>query len=306
MTAASPKRAHLAQWLQGNGIELGALHQPLPVPPGAHVDYVDRLSVADLRAHYPELADLELVPVAHIGSAEDLSSIADGSLDFVIACHVLEHLENPTRGLCEIHRVLRDGGIFFCALPEARVTFDRHRDLTTVEHLLDDHPAGRTTRRDHFVDWVENVERHQDWWDVEKPEPTARVARLMDMDYSIHYHVWRPDTFLEYLLAVRRRHGLEFEPIALAPCEPDRDDEFILLLRKGVAPVPAIPPREEAPSDEPAVVAAPSVEPEPSRRAWTAELSRLRRRCAEELSSAGPGGLVRAAARRVSRFGRKP
>lgn len=200
------------------------------------------MTVAELRTAYPELAELDLVPVTHIGTAEDLSAIADDSLDFVVACHVLEHLEDPNLALTEIHRVLRDGGIFFCALPESRVTFDRDRPLTTLEHLLEDHPAGRATHRGHFEDWVENVERHQPWWAEEQPDPVRRVELLMEMDYSIHYHAWRADTFLDYLFQLRRACGLDFELVAFAPCEPGVDDEFILLLRKGVAPVPVTPP----------------------------------------------------------------
>jgi len=236
---SSAKRSHLAGWLSGQGIELGALHQPLAVPAGVHVEYVDRLSVAELRQQYPELASLDLVPVSHIGNAEDLARIADASVDFVVACHVLEHLEDPTRALREIHRVLRDGGIFFCALPEPRVTFDREREMTTVDHLLRDHPGGQMSRQDHFVDWVENVERHQPWWEVAPPDPQERVQFLLDMDYSIHFHVWRPDTFLDYLSAVRREVGIVFEMLDFAGCVPGVDDEFIFILRKGIAPVPA-------------------------------------------------------------------
>jgi SAM-dependent methyltransferase len=239
---SSAKRSHLAGWLSGKGIELGALHQPLAVPTGVQVEYVDRHSVEDLRRQYPELAALDLVPVAHIGSAEDLAGIADASLDFVIACHVLEHLEDPTRALREIHRVLRDGGIFFCALPEPRVTFDKERAPTTVDHLVRDHPAGLTSRREHFIDWVDNVERHQPWWQSERPDPAERVDLLLAMDYSIHYHVWRPDTFLDYLGAVRREQAIVFEMLDFAGCQPHADDEFIFILRKGMAPVPTAAP----------------------------------------------------------------
>jgi predicted SAM-dependent methyltransferase len=239
---SSAKRSHLASWLTGKGIELGALHQPLPVPAGVRVEYVDRYSVDDLRRQYPELATLDLVPVTHIGSAEQLTGISDGSLDFVIACHVLEHLEDPTGGLREIHRVLREGGIFFCALPEPRVTFDRERVPTTVEHLVGEHGAGLASHRDHFTDWVHNVERHQPWWQVENPDPLERVDLLMEMDYSIHYHVWRPDTFIEYLSAVRREYEVVFEMVDFAGCQPPADDEFIFILRKGVAPVPVTAP----------------------------------------------------------------
>jgi predicted SAM-dependent methyltransferase len=239
---SSPKRSELARWLTGQGIELGALHQPLAVQPGVRVEYVDRLSVADLRQQYPELASLDLVPVAHIGSAEDLTELGDDSLDFVIACHVLEHLEDPTRALHEIHRVLRDGGIFFCALPEPRVTFDREREMTSVDHLLRDHPAGLTSRQDHFVDWVENVERHQPWWQTERPDPQERLRVLLDMDYSIHFHVWRPDTFLDFLSAVRHEQDVVFEMLDFAGCVPGVDDEFIFILRKGIAPLPVTSP----------------------------------------------------------------
>ena len=104
------KRSHAARWLQGSGIEIGALHNPLAVPPAATVHYVDRFNAEDLKRHYPELGDQSLVPVDLIGDAEDLSRFGDGSQDFVIANHLLEHLENPIRGLQEMARVLRPGG----------------------------------------------------------------------------------------------------------------------------------------------------------------------------------------------------
>ncbi|MFZ0216388.1 MAG: class I SAM-dependent methyltransferase, partial [Candidatus Dormiibacterota bacterium] len=106
-----PKRDRLARWLTGRGIEIGALHRPLQVPGEAQVTYIDHLPVEKLREHYPELAGLPLTPVTIIGSAEDLSAFADGSVDFVIANHLLEHLEYPAKGLIEFQRVLRPGGI---------------------------------------------------------------------------------------------------------------------------------------------------------------------------------------------------
>jgi predicted SAM-dependent methyltransferase len=288
----SLKRARLARWLHGEGIELGALHEPLPVPDDASVSYVDRLAVEALRAQYPELSGLDLAPVSHIGSAEDLSSFADQCLDFVIACHLLEHLEDPTRGLHEIHRVLREGGIFYCALPDSRVTFDVHRDYTTVEHLLDDHPAGRASRREHFRDWVENVERHQPWWASSPRDVVERVDQLMEMDYSIHYHVWRPDTFLEYLFAACRRDGIAFEPVAFEACDPRVDNEFILLLRKGIATVPMSPP-PAADEVDPVPVQSPS--------GVLAASAHLLRRAREEMAAGGPKAVARSTRRWLRR-----
>jgi hypothetical protein len=57
-------RAAIARrFIQGSGIEIGALHNPLRMPRGAQVRYVDRMPVAELRRQYPELEGEELVEV---------------------------------------------------------------------------------------------------------------------------------------------------------------------------------------------------------------------------------------------------
>ena len=58
-------------FLKGNGLEIGALHNPLRVPETAKVKYVDRMSVEDLKKHYPELNALDLVEVDIIDAARD-------------------------------------------------------------------------------------------------------------------------------------------------------------------------------------------------------------------------------------------
>ena len=117
------RRRRAARWLRGSGIEIGALHNPLEIPAGVSVKYVDRLTVDELRHHYPELAAEPLVEVDLIGDAEHLQALPVGSQDFVIANHLLEHLEDPLRGLAEMTRVLRPGGILYIALPDPRLTF---------------------------------------------------------------------------------------------------------------------------------------------------------------------------------------
>jgi SAM-dependent methyltransferase len=233
--AGESKRQRLARWLHGEGIEVGALHHPLAVPPAARVTYVDRLPEAELRRHYPELAAEPLAPITVIGNAEDLSAFADGSLDFVIANHLLEHLENPIRALSEFHRVLRRDGVLYLALPDPRITFDRDRQLTTLEHLLEEYRRGtRTTRHSHYLDWAVNVDKH--------PQAESHATRLDEMDYSIHFHVWLPDTFLDFLLAAEREAKLDFELAAFAPPESPEDNEFILILLKGRPRTLRLPP----------------------------------------------------------------
>ena len=49
------RREFAERFLAGEGLEIGALHLPLRTPARAHVRYVDRMSVEDLRAEYAEL-----------------------------------------------------------------------------------------------------------------------------------------------------------------------------------------------------------------------------------------------------------
>src|SRR6476469_2809969 len=116
-----PQRLRMRSYCRGSGIEVGALHHPLPVP-HAKVTYVDRLPVETLRSHYPELAHEPLAPISVLATAEDLSPIRTDSQDFVIANHLLEHCQNPIRALAEFDRVLKPGGILYLALPDKRFT----------------------------------------------------------------------------------------------------------------------------------------------------------------------------------------
>src|SRR5665213_3075257 len=247
------KRQRAARWLQGSGIEIGALDTPLTVPPGVSVRYVDRVPTERLHEQYRELPDAVFVPVSIVGDAQDLSALADSSVDFVIANHLLEHLENPIGGLREMLRVIRPGGVLYLALPDPRVTFDVDRELTPVEHVVDEFRNGTEhTREAHFAEWVKNAEKHVEWMQKAgvKTGP-ERVRELLDLDYSIHFHVWRPDTFLEFIVTATREAGLEMELVDFIPRQGG-DNEYILFFLNGIAPVDwhVPPPVEEQEAEE--------------------------------------------------------
>ena len=91
------RREFAERFLAGQGLEIGALHLPLQTPSRAHVRYVDRMSVEDLRAEYAELAEWDLTPVDVIDNGELLTTIPESSQDFIVANHFLEHCEDPIR-----------------------------------------------------------------------------------------------------------------------------------------------------------------------------------------------------------------
>lgn len=216
------RRFLAGRYLVGRGLEIGALHHPLPVPSSVHVRYVDRLSVAELRSHYPELAALPLVPLDLIDDGETLTKVPDNSQDFVIANHFLEHCEDPIKTLRTFFRVLRSGGILYLAVPEKHHTFDRDRPVTTLAHLWADHRMGPTrSRREHYQEWVKLVDKKTDPLEAEQ-----LVTRLESRKYSIHFHVWDQSAWLEFIQAMQVHYQFKFEVL----CQ--HGIEMINVLRK--------------------------------------------------------------------------
>ncbi|HEX6117302.1 MAG TPA: methyltransferase domain-containing protein [Solirubrobacterales bacterium] len=218
-------RRRLARaYVRGEGVEVGALNEPLRLPRGARVRYVDRLGTAELRERFPELAGERLAEVDVVEDGETLASIASGSLDFVVANHVIEHTEDPLAALAAWLRVLRTGGTCFVAVPDMRHTFDRYRDETTVEHVLRDHREGPAASRPaHFEEWAARV--------LGASDPAAEGRRLDAVGEEIHFHAWTREGFAALLEAARAELPVGFEVAAL---EPNRH-EFIAILRRSSA-----------------------------------------------------------------------
>lgn len=212
------------RYLRGQGIEVGALHNPLPVPPWARVRYVDRMSREELQQHYQQLAALPLVRVDIIDDGERLATIGDATLRFVIANSFLEHCQDPLGALASFTRVLRPSGIVFAAIPDKRFTFDRRRPVTPIEHVVRDHREGPAwSRAQHFEEWARWVAGLDD------PEAMrAEARRLEAVDYSIHFHAWTQAEILELVAVATRELGMPLllELLMRLP------EESLLVLRK--------------------------------------------------------------------------
>jgi SAM-dependent methyltransferase len=218
-------RRHLAgRYLEGDGLEVGALHLPLSLPRGARARYVDRMSVADLRAHYPELDEYELVNPDFIDDGEALTSVPDASMDFVIVNHLIEHCQDPIGALLSHARVLREGGVLYLAAPDRRRTdFDREREETSLEHLLRDHEQGPEGSRSlHYEEWSRLAIK------VPEGDVAEHASALERQDYSIHFHTFTLTSFLALMLRAREAYGLPFEVVATET----NNHEFIVIARK--------------------------------------------------------------------------
>ncbi|HYI35943.1 MAG TPA: methyltransferase domain-containing protein [Thermoleophilaceae bacterium] len=142
----------LAQrWLGGlKGIEVGG---------AAHNDFeVDALNV-DRYAEYDTVYKREelrmwgtVKKVDLVAPGDDLP-LKDQAVDFVLASHVIEHFPDPVAALSEWVRVSRR--YLFLVVPHRDRTFDRGRDLTPVDELLDRHARGFASEEDaHWSVWT--------------------------------------------------------------------------------------------------------------------------------------------------------
>lgn len=201
------RRFVASQYFSGQGLEIGALHRPMPLPPTATACYADSFSTDHLISLWsPEVDGHTVVPVDLVVDATRLSGVDDRAFDFVIASHVLEHLEDPVRSVLNLVRVVRPGGAVFIAIPDRRRTFDVSRPATPIEHVMRDYRDGPAwSRREHYDEWVRVVEG------LDQDTADSRISKLEADLYPIHFHVWQPMEFIELLSSVRVLSDVPFE-----------------------------------------------------------------------------------------------
>jgi SAM-dependent methyltransferase len=215
-------RHQIAERLSGDGVEFGAGASPFPVPSRCRIRYADRNTPKELadRKYFEGSVRFDLQM-----DLTDMSSLEDGSLDFIIASHVIEHTPNPILAILNAHRKLRDGGRFVLVVPDKVVTFDKGRPLTGIDHLLADFLLPSHERDfEHYLEFfrlcfpqAEYVRSARDVW-----------ARGDD----IHFHTWTYESFQEMIDFVAREHACPWRGVWSHPRLSDLDIEFYYVLTK--------------------------------------------------------------------------
>ncbi len=217
-----------ANFIRGEGIEIGALNIPLRIPPPARVKYVDRISAEEHSFIFKDMDRKNMVSVDIIDNGETLEKISDNSQDFVIANHFIEHCQNPVMTVGNLLRVLREDGVLFMAIPDKRYTFDITRAETTLDHFLEDYYEGPAWSEDlHYEDFVVNTEWGRN---CKTKEDIQKVIRhLKEINFSIHFHVWTHSSMIDFFQMLRHELSFPFEIIlALAPHNGANESIFVL------------------------------------------------------------------------------
>lgn len=238
LKVATRLRWHCRDWfgrrmLVGSGVEIGAQYVPTKIDPRrASVEYVDAVSNEHLVRRYA-LAEKELVALAHVLEATNLEPYSAGSRDFLIAHHVLEHIDDPVGAVVEWLRILKSGGLLFLSVPNYRGNhYDFRRLPPNRGHLLLDRtdPAGRPARNlDHYREMARTM------WDWSPGDPRVeQTARAWtEAGDRHHYHVFDESTLRDVLDLAARESGcrLDLDGYLLL----DHGFEWLVLARKSPA-----------------------------------------------------------------------
>lgn len=225
-----------SRYLRGDGIEIGASNMPIEVDRRcAKVRYVDRLSAEEIAARFPELEGELILPVDIQCDlvTEGLAPFRDASLDFVIASHVLEHIPDPLGFLVECHRVLRDSGVVYLGVPDKEHTFDKDRDRTLLDHVVQDFRDHKAViDEEHLIDYLVNAA------DTQLPDdPEQRRAIFAtELERSFHVHVWTWRDVME-ILVWQNENGLGRWDLLDLYLPKGIKNEMIFMLTKSLATV---------------------------------------------------------------------
>ncbi len=241
-------RSVIGRTLSGDVLEIGPGHDPFPVAPGARVRYADRSVTGGRDDNWPELAGFPRGPQADFSidlDVDGLPAIPSGSLDAVIACHVIEHLTNPIAALREFERVLRPRGRLVLVVPDRTVTFDSVRQPTPLAQVLAKFHQRATRLADEEIREFCRAIYYQpsmhpavvrEWYN-----PRRLDAERFELHRrrSIHVHCWSPEEFAA-LVAGLLADGLVSWKLAdlYLPGDP-RQIEFGLVLERAASTGPA-------------------------------------------------------------------
>lgn len=214
--------------LSGTGMEFGAGASPFPVPLHCNVRFADAFSYESLKeVMYPGQQAHDLICPDYVTDIKTLAGIASASLDFIVACHVIEHTNNPIGAIDSCYRALRHGGSLVLVVPDMTKTFDSKRALTTLTHLVEDYEGPSLERdRAHYEEFYAKAFEMPAGSDI-REYSTQKQSEGGD----IHYHVWTYETFEELIHWCAKQQGWQ---IAFAhPTLPGPDNiEFYFVLTK--------------------------------------------------------------------------
>lgn len=199
-------RAALYEAAKGVGVEIGPGQKPQIMPaPDVDVAYVEQMPPDEWNRLYNTHGKYPVDPstwdLYKIGDASNLP-VEDGTLDFIFASHVFEHLANPFGHLRHWHSKLKSGGLVLCIVPDLFGTKDSQQ--------VPSRPAEWLREYDENV-WEPEREHYARHMRVAMPDHD--VGEMMAQRRSIHVHYFTNRNMTELLEMACERFGFAWYQI---------------------------------------------------------------------------------------------
>lgn len=132
----------LKKWVnlkESEGLEIGACDLPTVPREIGNCEFADFRSAEEMIRLW-NLPPETVMPVTYILKRDTQIHLQiDKKFDYVVLCHVIEHIPNPIGYIEDLQKLLKPGGIILIACPDKRRTPDASRPSTTIEHLINDY-----------------------------------------------------------------------------------------------------------------------------------------------------------------------
>lgn len=215
-----------------HGIEIGASTQnSFGLKRAINVDFSDE------QGGLWQSADCAPAVVNIVALGDDLP-FKDGTLDYVLSSHVIEHFFDPVKALREWHRVIKPGGYIFIIAPHKDRTFDRSREVTPVAELMD-RAAGKIRISDYArPDSVPDARAGRTMSEQQAERPVQLLVRdkhnfklekgwkYYETDDHHHWSVWRTADFVELV-----KH-LNFRIVEIQDVDDKVGNGFTVVIQK--------------------------------------------------------------------------
>jgi len=254
LTTLQRRRSFLRDYLDPQaleGLEIGPLDKPVVLKSQGSIKYLDYLSYDELlkRHEHEGTRTSEIVaPDLVVPPKKRLSEVIGEDFDYIIACHVIEHIPDVIGWLVDMCKILRLQGFLFLAVPDKRYTFDILRPETSLGHLLQDYYRQVNNADFEYVFDHINMKREvssAEIWDgkaydkIKKPrfskaEALLRSLREMAPDHysDVHCHVFSSTGFLQIIKDLIDLQIIDFSLYAFEDTSRPYN-EFLVLLKRG-------------------------------------------------------------------------
>lgn len=208
----------LKKWVElkeSEGLEIGACDLPTVPKEVGNCEFADFRSAEEMIRLW-NLPPETVMPVTYILKRDSkIHRQIDKKFDYVVLCHVIEHIPNPIGYIQDLQKLLKPGGVILIACPDKRRTPDASRPSTTIEHLIDDY------YNDCNYPPLEHILEFAKAWSDEIRQKSVESARefyewgRQNFESGLadaHCHVWIDEEFftqIQYLIDGKLLEGLK-------------------------------------------------------------------------------------------------